>query len=63
MSTQEDGAATVAAWEREEIDAANANAAQPVIFVHGLWLLGSSWDNWAELSRGGLRHAAAGLAG
>ena len=22
---------------------------QPVVFVHGLWLLPSSWDRWAEL--------------
>ncbi len=51
MSTQEQGAANVADWERQEIDAANADGGQPVIFVHGLWLLGSSWDNWAELFR------------
>lgn len=30
----------------------NANAAEestPVVFVHGLWLLPSSWDRWAKL--------------
>jgi non-heme chloroperoxidase len=52
MSTQEKGGASVADWEREEVDAANASGAQPVIFIHGLWLLGSSWDNWAEVFRG-----------
>ncbi len=48
MSTSED-TATIADWEREEIDAANASGKQPVVFVHGLWLLGSSWDRWAGL--------------
>src|SRR6185369_7242128 len=26
-----------------------AEGAKPVVFVHGLWLHASSWDNWAEL--------------
>ena len=52
MSTQEQAGASIADWEREEIEAANANGGQPVIFIHGLWLLGSSWDNWAEVFRG-----------
>src|SRR3954451_23632056 len=33
--------------EQEEIDRANASDKQPVVFVHGLWLLDSSWDRWA----------------
>src|SRR3954469_17980060 len=28
---------------------ANASERQPVVFIHGLWLLPSSWDNWAAL--------------
>src|SRR5438067_13706959 len=32
--------------EQQEIDRANASGLQPVVFVHGLWLLSSSWDNW-----------------
>ena len=32
--------------EQQEIDRANTSGAQPVVFVHGLWLLASSWDNW-----------------
>jgi non-heme chloroperoxidase len=32
--------------ELEEIDRANASGMQPVLFVHGLWLLSSSWDRW-----------------
>jgi pimeloyl-ACP methyl ester carboxylesterase len=33
--------------EHEEIERANASGKQPVVFVHGLWLLDSSWDRWA----------------
>jgi non-heme chloroperoxidase len=33
--------------EQEEIDRANASGRPPVVFVHGLWLLDSSWDRWA----------------
>jgi len=33
-------------YEREEIDAANASGKTPAVFVHGLWLLPSSWDRW-----------------
>ncbi len=32
--------------EQQEIDRANTEGKQPVMFVHGLWLLASSWDNW-----------------
>lgn len=35
--------------EREQVERANASSATPVVFVHGLWLLPSSWDNWAAL--------------
>ena len=34
--------------EQEEIDRANASGRRPVVFVHGLWLLSSSWDRWRE---------------
>ncbi len=33
----------------EQIDAANASGRTPVVFVHGLWLLPSSWDRWAAV--------------
>ena len=33
----------------EQIEAANAADRTPVVFIHGLWLLESSWDRWAEL--------------
>jgi non-heme chloroperoxidase len=35
--------------EQEEIDRANESGRQPVAFVHGLWLLSSSWDRWRTL--------------
>jgi non-heme chloroperoxidase len=35
--------------ENREIAAANASGDTPVVFIHGLWLLPSSWDRWAEL--------------
>jgi pimeloyl-ACP methyl ester carboxylesterase len=35
--------------EREQVERANATAATPVVFVHGLWLLPSSWEPWAAL--------------
>jgi pimeloyl-ACP methyl ester carboxylesterase len=33
----------------EQVDQANATGKPPVVFVHGLWLLPSSWDRWAAL--------------
>jgi pimeloyl-ACP methyl ester carboxylesterase len=35
--------------EQQQIDRANANGRAPVVFIHGLWLLPSSWDRWAQL--------------
>jgi non-heme chloroperoxidase len=32
--------------EHQQVDEANASGRQPVVFVHGLWLLHSSWDAW-----------------
>lgn len=32
--------------EMQEIESANESGRQPVVFVHGLWLLPSSWDKW-----------------
>jgi non-heme chloroperoxidase len=34
--------------ENRQIEAANASGKTPVVFIHGLWLLPSSWDNWAD---------------
>lgn len=41
--------ATLTDWERAEIDRANASGLTPVLFVHGLWLLSSSWQRWRDL--------------
>jgi pimeloyl-ACP methyl ester carboxylesterase len=35
--------------ENREIEAANVSGRTPVVFIHGLWLLPSSWDNWAQV--------------
>lgn len=35
--------------EEREVEQANMSARVPVVFVHGLWLLASSWDPWVEL--------------
>ena len=42
-------ARTVTPDELEQVDRANASGKTPVVFVHGLWLLPSSWDRWAEV--------------
>jgi pimeloyl-ACP methyl ester carboxylesterase len=34
--------------ENGEIEAANASCNTPVVFIHGLWLLPSSWAKWAD---------------
>ncbi len=40
--------ASISERENREIEAANASGTTPVVFVHGLWLLPSSWANWAD---------------
>jgi non-heme chloroperoxidase len=37
---------TITDYEAAQIERANATKATPVVFVHGLWLLPSSWDRW-----------------
>jgi non-heme chloroperoxidase len=39
--------ATITERESGEIEAANASGTTPVVFIHGLWLLASSWEPWA----------------
>ena len=34
--------------EQKEIDAAKESGSTPLVFIHGLWLLPSSWANWAD---------------
>ena len=40
---------TITEHEAEQVERANASSAQPVVFVHGLWLLPSSWNRWVTL--------------
>jgi non-heme chloroperoxidase len=35
--------------DAEQVQNANATGLQPIVFVHGLWLLPSSWDRWAAV--------------
>src|SRR5258706_12462540 len=44
-----DGTTAVTEREAAQVERANASGLPPVVFVHGLWLLPSSWDRWAEL--------------
>ena len=41
--------ATITQRESEQIEQANATGRTPVVFIHGLWLLASSWERWATL--------------
>ena len=40
---------TITEWEVQEVAKANDTDKQPVVFVHGLWLLPNSWDPWREV--------------
>jgi pimeloyl-ACP methyl ester carboxylesterase len=37
------------ASETQDISQANATGRPPVVFVHGLWMLASSWQAWRSL--------------
>jgi non-heme chloroperoxidase len=49
MSTEQRTATSISPVDMDQIDRANATGLQPVVFVHGLWLLSSSWDRWAAV--------------
>ena len=40
---------TVMEHEADQVRRANTTERQPVVFIHGLWLLPSSWDRWAKV--------------
>ncbi len=42
-------ASVVTEHEVMQVDRANTAGLMPVVFVHGLWLLPTSWDRWADL--------------
>src|SRR6266496_6083256 len=41
--------ATITEREAQQVEEANTSGRTPVVFVHGLWLLPSSWDRWQSL--------------
>ena len=51
MALDQEHATTVTEHEAEQVAEANATGHTPVVFVHGLWLLASSWDRWAAVFR------------
>jgi len=48
--------ADITQQESKQVDTANASGLTPIVFVHGLWLLPNSWDQWRDV------FAAAGYA-
>ena len=40
---------TCTEYEVQEVEKVNGTGKQPVVFVHGLWLLPNSWDPWREV--------------
>jgi pimeloyl-ACP methyl ester carboxylesterase len=41
--------ASITQRETQQVEQANVSGKTPVVFIHGLWLLPSSWDRWAGL--------------
>ena len=48
-STESTGRSAITEHEIEQIERANAASGTPVVFIHGLWLLPSSWERWATV--------------
>lgn len=48
MSTTAERPVAITEHESEQVQRANASDRTPVVFIHGLWLLPSSWDRWGE---------------
>jgi non-heme chloroperoxidase len=40
---------TINEYEAKQIEKANSKELTPVVFIHGLWLLPSSWDRWGAV--------------
>ena len=43
------GAKTITVHETQQVGHANETGRQPVVLVHGLWLLPRRWDRWAAM--------------
>jgi non-heme chloroperoxidase len=48
-SIPSNNAATITEHEAKQVEHTNATGLQPIVFVHGLWLLPSSWDRWIKV--------------
>jgi len=48
-TTSDERSASISPTTSDQIDKANATGLTPVVFIHGLWLLPSSWDRWATV--------------
>src|SRR5262245_14516826 len=48
-----DRASGISDREQRQVEQANASGRTPVVFIHGLWLLPSSWNNWTEFFKEG----------
>jgi hypothetical protein len=48
--------ASISERESREIEAANASGTTPVVFIHGLWFLPSSWANLVDFFKQGVPH-------
>jgi pimeloyl-ACP methyl ester carboxylesterase len=49
MRIKEGHVASISEREERQVEQANASGKTPVVFIHGLWLLPSSWDRWVAL--------------
>src|SRR5438874_5413353 len=49
MTTLTPDTKTITEHEMEQVERANSTGLQPIVFVHGLWLLPSRWDRWAAV--------------
>ncbi len=48
-AAQAESTETIVEFEKRQVERANSLKKQPVVFVHGLWLLPSSWNRWVEM--------------
>jgi pimeloyl-ACP methyl ester carboxylesterase len=49
MASTLSDASTINEHESAQVERANASGLTPVAFIHGLWLLPSSWERWAAM--------------
>ena len=49
MASTMSDTSTISEHEAEQVERANASGLTPVVFVHGPWLLPSSWERWEAM--------------